>query len=159
MNRPAVTLRELVDEDLDSLFMHQQDPEAIHMAAFTAADPTDRTAYNAHWAKVRADSTIILRAILYDGQIAGSIASHRWFGDPEVSYWLGREFWGKGIATAALKLFLEVEKTRPLYARVAHDNIGSFRVLQKCGFVETGRDEGYAHGRGAVTAEIIMFLD
>lgn len=159
MSTPTVILRELADQDMDILFVQQQDPVAIHMAAFTAEDPTDREAFDAHWAKVRADASILIRTILYGGQVAGSILSHGWFGEPELSYWLGREFWGKGIATAALNLFLEVEKTRPLYARVAHDNIGSMRVLEKCGFVESGRDEGYAHGRKAITPEIILKLD
>jgi RimJ/RimL family protein N-acetyltransferase len=80
------------------------------------------------------------------------------FGEREVSYWIARKHWGKGLATAALGAFLEEVTIRPLQARVAHDNMGSLRVLQKCGFVITGRDKYFANGRGEEIEEIIVKL-
>lgn len=71
-----------------------------------------------------------------------------------MSYWLGRGYWGKGIATRALSAFLERSQIRPLYARAAKDNIGSIRVLEKCGFKTTGEDNGH----GAEVEEIILIL-
>lgn len=154
-----VQLREVEEDDLEVFFANERDPAGRFMAAFTSENPDDREAFAAHWAKIRADAGILIRTILYEGQIAGSVLSHSWFGEPEVSYWIGREFWGKGIATAALRAFLELQTTRPLYARVVHDNVGSIRVLEKCGFVQTGRDEGYAASRGAVVKEFVFQLD
>jgi RimJ/RimL family protein N-acetyltransferase len=120
-----IQLRPLLDADLPALFDQQLDPEANRMAAFTAKDPADRDAFVSHWAKIMADETTIIRAILFEGRLAGSVLVHRSFGEPEVSYWLGREFWGQGIATAGLAAFLQVVTERPLFARAAFDNLGS----------------------------------
>ncbi|MCB0242704.1 MAG: GNAT family N-acetyltransferase, partial [Anaerolineae bacterium] len=73
-------------------------------------------------------------------------------------YWLGREYWGKGIATRALAAFLEIITVRPLYARAAQDNIGSLMVLAKCGFVICGKDKGFATARGGETEEYVLRL-
>ncbi len=158
MAETAVVLRDLETGDLDIFFAHQREPAGVHMAAFTTPNPHDRQEFDALWAKLQNDPSIRIKTILFQDEVAGHILSHRWHGPIEVSYWFGRAFWGKGIATTALKLFLEIEKSRPLYARAAHDHIGSLRVLEKCGFVESGRDEGYAYGRGEITPEIILKL-
>ena len=121
----------MVSDDLPIFYEQQLDPEANWMAAFTAKDPTDREAFDAHWAKVLADNCITLRTILSDGQVAGSVLCHGWGGEPEISYWLGREFWGKGIATLVLGLFLQLVTDGPLTARVARDNLASIRVFRK----------------------------
>ncbi len=155
---PNIQLRDVIEDDFDIFFVQQQEPAAVQMAAFTAKDPSDRAAFDKHWAKVRADTSVTIQTILYEGDVAGSILCHSWFGEPEISYWLGETFWGKGIATAALHQFLNQLPTRPLAARVAQDNIGSLRVLQKCGFVITGEDKGFANGRGEETAEYILTL-
>ncbi|HEX5156768.1 MAG TPA: GNAT family N-acetyltransferase [Ktedonobacterales bacterium] len=153
-----IVLRDVTDYDLPIFFEQQLDPDAIYMAAFTSKDPTDRDAFMAHWARIRADETIINRTILCDGQVAGSVASFEDAGQLEVTYWLGREFWGKGIATKALAALLEYQTTRPIYARAAKDNAASLRVLQKCGFVITGEDKGYANARGEVIEEYLLTL-
>jgi RimJ/RimL family protein N-acetyltransferase len=87
-----VQLRDVEEEDLAIFFEQQLDPQANTMAAFTAKDPTDREAFMAHWAKILADENILIKTIPFDGQVAGSVLSNAWFGKPEVSYWLGREF-------------------------------------------------------------------
>jgi RimJ/RimL family protein N-acetyltransferase len=153
-----IVLRDVTDDDLPIFFEQQLDPDAIYMAAFTSKDPTDRDAFMAHWARIRADEAIINRTILCDDQVAGSVASFEDFGQLEVTYWLGREFWGKGIATRALAALLEYQTTRPIYARAAKDNAASLRVLQKCGFVITGEDKGYANARGEVIEEYLLTL-
>ena len=81
-----------------------------------------------------------------------------WFGELEVTYWLGKAYWGRGIATQALAAFLRVQQRRPLIARVAKDNIASIRVLQKCGFVLTAETKGFANARGAEIEEVILTL-
>src|SRR5690348_10824039 len=102
-----IVLRDVTDDDLPIFFEQQLDPDANYMAAFTTKDPTDRDVFAAHWARIRADETTINQTVLVDGQVAGSVASFKDFGQPEVTYWLGREFWGRGIATRALAAFLE----------------------------------------------------
>jgi RimJ/RimL family protein N-acetyltransferase len=128
------------------------------MAAFTHKDPADHAAFLAHWAKIRADKDIIIRTIVFAGQVAGYVSIHGWFGEPEVTYWLGREFWGQGLATQALAAFLAEVRTRPLTAHVVKDNIASLRVLQKCGFVITAESQGFAAARGAEVEEYILNL-
>ncbi len=153
-----VVLRDVADADLPVLFEHQQDTEACFMAAFTHEDPSDRAAFDAHWAKIRAADSVITRTVLCDGHVAGSVASFVMFGGRDVTYWIGREYWGGGVATAALHAFLDVDTTRPLGARVAKDNAGSIRVLEKCGFVKTGEDRYHAHARGEEIDELIFAL-
>src|SRR3954464_7168954 len=141
-DRPVqCALREVRDEDLAVLFDQWADPVAARMAAFTPPDHMDRDAFERCWARIRANESGIARAIVVDGEVAGTISS---WGDPderELTYWIGRSHWGKGIATCALDAFLALDATRPLHARAASDNVASRRVLEKCGFrvIATGR--------------------
>lgn len=154
-----IQLRDVEGEDLPIFFEQESDPAAVHMAAFTAEDPSDKEAFDAHWARISADETIIIRTILFEGRVAGHIASFERFGDLEVSYWLGKEYWGKGLATEALAAFLEIQKARPLYARAAKDNFASIRVLEKCGFKISGHDNFFANARGQEIEEVILKLE
>ncbi|MEJ2852265.1 MULTISPECIES: GNAT family N-acetyltransferase [unclassified Saccharothrix] len=149
----------MTEADVLVFFEHQLDPEANHMAAFGAADPTDRAAFLVRWARILADDTVVVKTIEFDGRVVGHIGRFTQFGEPEVTYWIDREYWGMGLATAALDEFLELDPTRPLYARAAVDNLGSLRVLDKCGFVAVGEDVGYAEGRGEDVEEFILRLD
>ena len=152
-------LRDVVNDDLPVFFVQQLDQEANYMAAFTAKDPTNREAFTAHWLRNLANETTINKTIIFDGQVAGSVASYEEEGRPEVTYWLGKEYWGKGIATLALKEFLShYNKKRPIYARVAKDNPGSRRVLEKCGFTVIGESKGFANARGQEIEELLLEL-
>lgn len=155
----TVPLRDVRDTDLEVFFEHRQDQDAVHMAAFTAKDQTDRAAFDAHWAKIRANASILIRTIEANGQVAGHIASFDMADDREITYWIGREFWGQGVATAALTAFLNIETTRPLHGRAAKDNTGSIRVMQKCGFTLIGEDRGFANARSAEIPLVILKLD
>jgi RimJ/RimL family protein N-acetyltransferase len=152
-------LREMRDEDLPVLFEQWVDPEAAHMAAFTAPDHMDRDAFERRWSRLRADATIINRVIVADGEVAGTIGSWGGPDEREVTYWIGRSHWGKGIATAALNAFLTIDPTRPLHARVAYDNVASRRVLEKCGFRVTGTDRGFAEARSGEIEEFLLRLE
>ncbi len=136
-----VLLRDVTEADLPIFYEHQLDPDATRMAAFPARD---RPAFTAHWAMILADDTITKKTIVYNGHVAGNIVSFEQAGDREVGYWLGKEYWGKGIATQALSQFLAHVTTRPLYAHAAKHNIGSIRVLEKCGFTRIGEDDVFA---------------
>lgn len=152
---PAVRLRAVEDSDLDVLFDHQADPEAADMAAFP---PRDRERFDAHWANIRLDDTVVLRTILADGLVAGNIGSWQDDGQRLVGYWIGREHWGRGVATQALTRFLRELPDRPLYAHVAAHNTGSIRVLQKCGFQRDRAQEARAPKPEDGIEEFILVL-
>src|SRR5207248_2088714 len=110
-------------------------PESSRMAAFPSRD---HEAFMAHWARCLADKMVVVQAILFGGRVAGNIVCWDRSGERTVGYWIGREFWGRGIATAALSQFLDLVKERPLVACVAKHNVASLRVAQKCGFTISG---------------------
>ena len=127
-----VTLREVDDADLGLFFEHQRDEEANRMAAFTAKDPDDRSAFDDRWSRILSDEGIVTRTVLADDAVAGSISAYRApdMEGPEVTFWIDRAFWGAGVASRALELFLSVLVERPLYGRCAETNPGSLRVLR-----------------------------
>ena len=154
----SIALRKIEPADLETFFEQQLDAQAIRMAAFVCADPGDKVAFDAHWEKILNSPQITQRTILAEGKVAGHIACYPEEGHLEVTYWLGREFWGRGLATQALERMLQMVVDRPVFARAATDNIGSIRVLQKCGFEIVGRNKGFANGRGEDTEEYILRL-
>ncbi|MCL4869213.1 MAG: GNAT family N-acetyltransferase [Anaerolineae bacterium] len=156
---PEIILRDVMEADLPIFFEQQRDAAALHMAAFTSNDPHNWEAFLVHWTKIMADPTVVNKTILFQGQVVGNIATFIMFDEPSVAYGLGREYWGQGLATEALRQFLELVTTRPLFARAAKDNLGSLRVLQKCGFVISGEDKGFANARGVEIEEYILRLD
>jgi RimJ/RimL family protein N-acetyltransferase len=154
----GIILRDLTESDLPILFEHQNDPEASRMAAFLSRDPSDRGAFMTHWRQILADPALTMKVILWNGQVAGSIGSFLWDDKPQVTYWLGKAFWGSGIATLALTEFLRIFNTRPLYASAARDNVASTRVLEKCGFVISGSGKAFAKARGTEIEEVFFEL-
>lgn len=130
-----VLLRDVEKEDLPTLYEHQREPEACRMAAFASRD---WPAFLLHWqTKILGDSAVIKKTILVDSRIAGNIVCYKQEEDWLIGYWIGMEFWGKGVASRALLSLLEQVAVRPLTAYVAKQNLGSIRVLQKCGFKQT----------------------
>ena len=129
------------------------------MAAFTSPEADDRTNFEQRWARLRSDGSTTNRVVEIGGRVVGHIASFDLEGHREVTYWIGREDWGRGIATRALQEFLQLEATRPLYAHAASDNAASIRVLTKCGFLIVGEGREFAHGRGEETDEVVLRLD
>ncbi len=152
-------LREVRDEDLPLLFEQWADPVAMQMAAFTAPEHLNRDAFERRWSRLRADETVLNRVIVVDGDVAGTIGSWGDSREREVTYWIGRSYWGKGVATDALDAFLNVDRTRPLHARVASDNVASRRVLEKCGFGVIATERGFAEARSAEIDELVLRLD
>jgi RimJ/RimL family protein N-acetyltransferase len=136
--RVHVTLRDVEPADLPVLFEHQDDRAANEMAAFPARE---RQAFMAHWVRILADETVRVQAIVAGGRLAGNVLSFEHDGRREVGYWIGREFWGAGVASAALAAFLDLETARPLHAGVARHNAASLRVLEKCGFAVCGEED------------------
>ncbi len=155
-----VHLRDVAETDLPIFFDFQRDAAANYMAAFTARDPTDKDAFAAHWNRILHDDGVVVKTIVSDGHVVGSVAKFvdKEFGKPEVTYWIGKEFWGMGLATSALTRFLRDVTIRPIYGRAAKDNVASIRVLEKCGFWMLGQSKGFANARGEVVEEVILEL-
>jgi RimJ/RimL family protein N-acetyltransferase len=153
--RDDIQLRDVEPTDLPIFYEQQLDADATRMAAFPARD---RAVFDAHWAiNVLGNSAAVKQTILVNGQVAGNIGSWPQDGVRLVGYWLGKEHWGKGVATRALIAFLHVVAERPLYAHVAKHNAGSIRVLEKCGF-RVEREES-VEDVGKDIAELVLVLD
>jgi len=148
-------LRAVDPADLDVFFEQQRDPEATAMALFPARD---REAFDAHWRRLLADDSVVKRTIVEGGAVAGNMGAWEQDGRWLVGYWLGREFWGRGLATAALAELVEELDVRPLHAWVAARNVGSIRVLEKCGFVEVERRAEHDELAGEVIEEVLYEL-
>lgn len=155
--KPRVSLRPVETDDLPIFFLHQLDPEAAKMAAFPSRQ---REAFFAHWnTHVLGNPANACRTVIANHQVAGNICAWTDATSKEryIGYWIGREFWGRGIGTAAVSQFLQVEPTRPLNACVVKHNLGSIRVLEKAGFVRTG-EEAISLPSGARLEELIYIL-
>lgn len=149
-----VRLRNVEPDDLAIFYDQQLDPDATRMAAFPSRD---RAAFDAHWAKnILANPAAVTQTILLDGRVAGNIGSWLQDGVRLVGYWIGKEHWGKGVATAALAAFLHLVTERPLYAHVARHNTGSIRVLEKCGFTLEREESADPSGKGV--SELLFVL-
>jgi RimJ/RimL family protein N-acetyltransferase len=157
--RRRLELRPVEPADLERFFEFMQDDGARHMAAFGPENPADVDAHRDHWRRLLADPTVIARTIVVDGAVVGNVVSFESHGERELGYWVERGWWGRGVATEAVARFLEIDRTRPLFARAASDNVGSRRVLTKCGFETVGEEHSFAPWRGAVIAETIARLD
>jgi len=126
-----VRLRIVEDADLDAFYEYQRDPEAVRMAAATAET---REPFLDYWAEIRADRAVLAQTVLVNGNVAGYLMCWQKWGERQVGYWIDRRYWGRGVATTALSLFLCEMTARPVRAYVAVANAGSMRVLEKCGF-------------------------
>ena len=154
-----ISLRTVQEADLSVFHENEHDPQSARMAAFTSPNHGELSAFLDFWrTKILADPSNATRAVVVDDRLAGYIVKFQMLGKPSVAYWLGREFWGRGVATQALRAFLVELRERPLYARVAADNHASLRVLEKCGFTVVGRDRAFANARNAEIEELVLEL-
>jgi RimJ/RimL family protein N-acetyltransferase len=149
-----VRLRNIEPSDLPTFYEQQLDADATRMAAFPARD---RAAFDVHWAtNILGNPAAINQTIVVDGQVAGNIGSWTQDGARLVGYWIGKEYWGRGIATRALAAFLHLVTERPLHAHVAQHNVGSIRVLEKCGFSIEHEESSEVTGEGVT--ELVLVL-
>ncbi len=151
--KTGVGLRDIAEDDLLVFFEHQRQPDANQMAAFPARD---REGFMSHWRRILADGSIVKKAVLFQGDLAGNIVCFEQADERQVGYWIGQAFWGKGIASEALLQFLEVVQQRPLFAHVAKQNVGSIRVLEKSGFTRIGENP-VTDAPGAEPVEELVF--
>jgi ribosomal-protein-alanine N-acetyltransferase len=153
-----LTLKQTTPDHLEHLFRFQLDEEGGYLAAFMPQNHADKTAYLAKMTPLLSNPTVNTRTIYLGDTIVGSVAKFEMEGEAEITYWTDRQHWGNGITTRALQQFLAIEHTRPLHARVAFDNYGSQRVLEKCGFLKVGTDKGFASARGMEIEEFVYRL-
>lgn len=154
-----ITLREVAAGDLDEFFRFQQDADAAHMAGFAPTNPNDRSIFDHHWSELLNDEKSLVRTIDADGQPAGSIAVFRDGDVHEVMFWTDKQFWGQGITTTAMDLFLDEFTPRPLRARVVVDNVGSLKILESRGFTEVGEEQVFSNARAEVVTEKVLQLN
>ncbi|MEJ3749156.1 GNAT family N-acetyltransferase [Actinomycetes bacterium KLBMP 9797] len=127
-----VVLRDVREADLEAFFAFENDPEATRRSKFP---PRDRERFMTHWTtKILGNPTGFVQTAVVAGEPAGNLVA--WWKEDRrfIGYWFGRQYWGRGIGTKALALFLEREKTRPLYADPFAGNTASVRLLEKSGF-------------------------
>jgi len=153
-----IELRPVEPADLDKFFEYQRDPDANHMAAFSAKDPSDRGVFNHHWQNILNDEQIVVRTVTADGEVVGSVLAYPSEGYPELSFWTAKSHWGRDITSAAVGKFLAEFTARPIRARAVKDNLGSIKVLEKAGFKPVGESKGFANARAAVVTEEILEL-
>lgn len=154
-----ISLRKSIASDLDVFYQNQTDPEANFMAAFTSKDPNDKDAYIKKWTRLMADDTVHMQSILLEDEVVGCVVKFVMGGDSDITYALDKIHWGKGITSKAVNLFLQIEETRPLFGRVANDNLSSQKVLEKSGFKRIGSNTAFANARGEEIEEYIYRLD
>ncbi len=156
---PSVHLRDVAPSDLDRFFEIEQDADAHWRAAFGSDRLGDRAAFDDHWRRTSADPAVVRQTIVWEGSVVGYLVRFDFEGRPSVGYWIGRSYWGRGIATEALREFVRRWPERPLFAGVASDNLASIRVLEKAGFVRIRSNSSFAPARGREIEELTYRLD
>ncbi|MDO4240688.1 GNAT family N-acetyltransferase [Micrococcus sp.] len=151
-------LRDVRSADLDEFFLHQQDERANVMSAFAPRNPADRGVFDYHWAQLLADPDTTVQTIEHEGRPAGALVCSRVDGVDELSFWTAREFWGRGLTTAAVDEFLASHTRRPVRAHVPEDNAGSVKVLTRRGFEKVGEEKVFSNARAAVVVEHVLEL-
>ena len=152
-------LRVVEESDIAIFFKHQLDPVSSWQVAFTHKDPADENAFNVHMTEALRNETVVMRTIVIDSEVVGYITKYEIEQEPQIGFVLGREFWGRGIATESIREFLSLFTRRPVYARTAFDNEASMRVLQKLGFTRTSEGNYFSNARGAEIVEILWTLE
>jgi RimJ/RimL family protein N-acetyltransferase len=150
-----IELTKTTQQDLSELFIFQTNTDGIWMAAFTPDDPNNRAAYMEKWIKIVENPDIRMQTIRLENKIIGSVAHFEMMEATHISYWIDQKYWGQGIATEAVKMFIKDSVTRPLFARVAFDNYRSQKVLEKSGFLLVDKDQGFANARKKEIEEFV----
>ncbi len=154
-----ISLRKSIKSDLELFYQNQADEEANFMAAFTSKNPFDKDAYIKKWTRLMTVNSVHMQSILLDGLLVGCVVKFVMGGDADITYALNKKHWGKGITSEAVKLFLDIETTRPLFGRVANDNNRSRKILEKAGFMKIGTNTDFANARGMEIEEYIYRID
>ena len=154
-----VQLRRVETADLALFFEHHLEVRPLPASASASERDARKAVFLDRWAQMLSDDEVVARTIVWNGEVAGYIARFIQREKPSVATWLGRSYWGKGIATRAAQAFLAQIEERPLYARVAYDNLASLQILRKIGFEIVGHDSFFSDVHGYEIDEIILALN
>ena len=135
-----IQLRELEEQDADALVKHLNNEVVIRY--LTGRIPFPYTQKDAEWWIQTGHKEGIVRAIQYEEEFAGVIGVHsgsyHHAKNAEIGYWLGEDFWGKGIATKSVGIMtaraFQTKNIVRIYAPVFAPNKLSMRVLEKNGY-------------------------
>lgn len=153
-----IDLRALDDDDLDAVYTMLTDAEAVKMAAFTAPDAADRASFDEWIARERTSPDVSLHVVTERGGFAGIVAAFTVGSDREVTCWLARHAWGRGVGAEALRLLVSREPARPLFARAAAGDERFISLLRRLGFAEISRSVQYAPGVDGEVEEVVFAL-
>lgn len=151
----AVALREPIDDDFEIIFPMTQDPAAN---AMSMVYPRSRAQFREQWDTRCDHPACVVRTILLGGEVVGRVNSFPKGEETHVGYLVARSHWGRGIMSEALRRFVALIEHRPLIACAAKSNIGSRRVLEKCGFVKIGEQDTPETERYMACVEVVYEL-
>lgn len=155
-HRPVLKLRPVEESDLPVFFAQQSDLEAVRLSGLA---PRPHDVFYAHYAQVLQNPVNVIRTIEVDGEPAGHVATFPRDGRQEIGYWLGREYWGRGIVTWAFAEFLRDIRIRPLHAITSENNVASLRLLERAGFKRETEIPDFGAERGQGIVGVVMRLD
>ena len=139
-------IKPLRESDLDKLVLEINN---INIAKYVVHIPHPYTLDDAKNYFNRSKGNELRQNIYLDNSLIGAIGLNKKDENAfEVGYWIGEKYWGNGYASEALHGMIEhLKKHYPeikyLKADYIHGNIGSGKVLQKCGFKMIGKSEVY----------------
>ncbi|MER5212460.1 GNAT family N-acetyltransferase [Streptomyces sp. NPDC002838] len=145
MNRalPVVRLRVPTDEDAVAWHRVFDDPDVMEFHGGRAAELSVYEELTARQRRHDAEHGFCLWTMLDEsGQVIGFTGAQPWLqdwgpkGEIEIGWRLGREYWGKGYATAAAQMTLERVRAAgvpSVVAMVAADNARSIAVTRRLG--------------------------
>jgi RimJ/RimL family protein N-acetyltransferase len=149
METERIILRPWLDSDAESLFKYASDPELGPRAGWPPHKSVEesreiiRTLFSVEgmWAVIWKETGEPIGCV---GYLPASSSNLRIDDDEcEVGYWIARPYWGKGICTEALEMVINhchEKGFTTLWGSYFPSNPASGRVMEKCGFVDTGEE-------------------
>ena len=149
MKTERIHLRRWQESDAETLFKYASDPDIGPRAGWPPHQSVEDSleviwnffSNEATWAIVLNETNEPIGCIGYLPHTSSNIPIGE--NDCEVGYWVGKPYWNKGICTESLQLLLDyctnVMHFENIWADYFTGNPASGRVMQKCGFHDTGK--------------------
>ena len=155
MESERLIIRPWYESDAETLFKYASDPEVGPRAGWPPHKSVEeskeiiRTVFNNDhtWAIVLKPTNEAIGCIGY--YVFGESNINIGKNDVEAGYWLAKPYWNQGICTEALRLLIDYcfrEKGyNAIWSDFFIDNPASGRVMEKCGFHDTGEINWCSH--------------
>ncbi len=150
-------LRAAQKSDYPKLFAIHDDAQSHFDAGFS--ELKTQVEYFKHLDHILNMESVILKVIDVDGDVVGIVGKWVMDENPELMYWMSRDYMGQGLATKAVELFLRDFSQRPMYAHTAADHKASHRVLEKNRFKLMAEMVSFADARNIENLEYVWKLD